>query len=249
MIISHTHKFIFFEMGKTGTTSIAHVLKKYESPFELSKREQKLFHKHMPPVFLKEKVPAEIWDNYFKFSFVRNTWDWLVSDFFWNKLDRGRTITTLSCCDIYSVYDNQKRFRRGIDWEPTRFQYASLADRQGNLLVDFIGRFENIDDDFNTICERIGIPCEKLPVLNKTKHTHYSDYYTPTVSKLVYQLYRKDIEYFGYTCKDATYPGPMEKMVFKFWFLYFYYILQPSERMTAEAKQKAEYLLKLCRSK
>ena len=117
----------------------------------------------------------------FAFGFVRNPWDRLVS---W-----------------------VHRMGLGVDWDqPDRFdqlglepQVDYLLDEDGKLMVDFVGRFENLAEDFNTICGKIGIATPPLPHLNTSEHRHYRDYYDETAKQFIAKQYAEDIERFGYS--------------------------------------------------
>jgi len=80
MILSHTHKFIFIANGKTGTSSIETALQPYQEGAALKIGVEGLYTpKHVPPVVLRSQLGPKIWDEYFTFAFVRNPWDWFVS--------------------------------------------------------------------------------------------------------------------------------------------------------------------------
>ena len=146
----------------------------------------------------------EYLDNYFKFCFVRNPWDLMVSSYNWwirdpkgqpRKRKIQNIIMQMSFGDfIKSEYSNQVNEVKHLGMG----QHYSFTDDDGNILVDFIGRFENLQEDFNIVCDKIGIPRQQLPHANKTKHKHYTEYYDEETKQIVAEKYAKDIEYFNY---------------------------------------------------
>jgi hypothetical protein len=218
MIYSDQKKFIFFAAGKTGTTSIEEALAEYadEIPFEYDK---KLFDKHIPPEYAKAHLPADIWNSYFKFAFVRNPWDWVISFYFfmWPNIYRPyrqrlwtwpyyivqvakRNYGKFDERCFWLIYEHMKLFRRGIDSD-NRYQYRFLSDASSRLLVDYVGRYERLQSDFDYVCDTVGVPRRELPMRNKGKYRdrEYADYYTPESIALVRKHYARDIREFGYT--------------------------------------------------
>ena len=189
-MISHKHKFIFVHIDKTAGSSIEKTLdpslKEYKSGYTNFKG------KHYSAKTLSEKFPSEF-KEYFKFSFVRNPFEREVSLYFFYVKTRFKKIS-LNFSEFLL-----KRYSSRQSWDTAFYTYLdalSLGNNEYN--VDFIGRFENLQQDFNTVCDKIGIPRQQLPHKNKSKHKHYTEYYDDETKQIVAEKYAKDIEYFGY---------------------------------------------------
>ncbi len=127
-------------------------------------------------------------ESYKSFTFVRNPWDRVISDFKWYGGDRNGAV------DLKDFIIHE----RVADKSHVTPQYKFIYDDAGTQLVDYIGRFENLQNDYNTICDKIGIPQQQLPHTNKTKHKRYTEYYDDETRQIVAEKYARDIECFGY---------------------------------------------------
>jgi hypothetical protein len=67
----------------------------------------------------------------------------------------------------------------------------------GKIFVDFIGRFENISNDWKIVADKIGIKKE-LPIKNESPHENYTYYYDEWCIQKVVDIYKRDIELFNY---------------------------------------------------
>ena len=181
---SNKQKYVWFRTAKCGTRSILFSLNnntdicvnEYNVQFDYS------------------------WKDYFKFSIARNPWDRLVST--WTEkvqhqwIEHDKNPYRIKVFKKYKDEDYDFFVKNVIPSEDIHTECLSnLIDL---TVVDFIGRFENLQQDFNIICDKIGIPQQKLPHRNKTKHKHYTEYYDDETREIVAKKYAKDIEYFGY---------------------------------------------------
>jgi hypothetical protein len=203
-MISHELKCIFVHVQKTGGSSIRHALQMAQ--FDA--------HKHRFAAELRALYGEAAWGQYYKFAFVRNPWDRLVS--WWEMMrrnvaegrprngfqryctERARTFGEfLQLCDAeYHDPDGSKWiYRNQIDY---------LRDRDGTVLVDFVGRYERLQSDFSRIAQHLHVAESALPRVNGTVRRHYASYYTPELRDLVAQRYAKDIEFFGYRFIEET---------------------------------------------
>ena len=65
--------------------------------------------------------------------------------------------------------------------------------------MDYIGRFENLHDDFKSVAKKIGMKNATLPYKRPSRHSDYKKYYTPEIKKIIDQKFAKEIKFFGFT--------------------------------------------------
>jgi hypothetical protein len=89
--------------------------------------------------------------------------------------------------------------RNGVEYRHlTRLQHTILYDENGRLIVDYIIRFESLQQDFDEVCKMIGKPRRRLSHVNQGNRTHYSDYFDEESRRVFRQHFDRDIELFGY---------------------------------------------------
>ena len=198
-MISHKHKFIFTHVPKAaGTTirvSMHHEYDQLHNPH------------HMPMFQIKKSLPKEIFQTYFKFAFVRNPYARQVSLWeyshkivnIYKKADKKRQKKLENNYREklkMTKFKNFKAFCAGQFFHNCK--YFCIDPDTDKVLLDFIGKVENLQQDFNIVCDKIGIPRKQLPHKNKSNHKHYTEYYDDETREIVSKKYAKDIEYFGY---------------------------------------------------
>lgn len=179
--------FIFIHINKTAGTSIGNAIglpiKHHQTAHEVIAR-----------------IGKDKWNRAYKFTLVRNPWDKVVSHY---EYRRKRNKTGLADRDISfsdwvkktygpdkdpHYYNNPKAFQPQVEW---------LKDDEGRISIDYIGKFETINEDFEQIKTAIGIDAQ-LPHLNASKRAGYQDYYDDETRAIVADWFREDIELFGY---------------------------------------------------
>ena len=195
MRISHKNKFIYVAVPKTGSLTIRKVLGKYSDIHSVSDKTSP-YHWHTKASDLREHFIKKNWrwDDYFKFTFVRNPWDMYVSLYKYFQRMKAIPPVVEGGPEFNSFFLDLKRMNSL--WLATT--YSTYYRAGGDNIVDFIGKFENLQQDFDIVCDKIGIPKQQLPHKNATEHKHYTEYYDDETKQIVEDVYAKDIEHFGY---------------------------------------------------
>jgi len=206
MIVSHLHRYIFVAMPKTGTHSVRQALREHLGPDDIeqvglfvNKRFPyddlaQIRHGHLSVRQVRPYLGDAVCDDYFKFTFVRNPFDRFVSYCAFMTRQHGAFDR-----------DPQGTMRRilfelrPMDHVHFQPQYTLLTNDAGALEMDFIGRVERMQDDYDAVCARIGIPSRALEKVNSSRRGDYREYYDQALVDGVAELYRGDLERFGYT--------------------------------------------------
>jgi hypothetical protein len=73
-------------------------------------------------------------------------------------------------------------------------------------MVDFVGRYERIGEDFSIVARRLGV-ADALAAHNSSSHAPFASYYSRTAAELVASIYARDIDAFGYQSPMAKSPS------------------------------------------
>ena len=216
-MISHEHRCLFVHIPKCGGSSIEQVFVKLaglnwktRAPLLLGPNRQaergppRLAHLTAEQYVSCNHLPQSTFDEYFKFTFVRNPWARAVSIYY---------------STAYNLYPDFKsyvvdRFSRNSKHTSNWFsqpQSSFFLDQDGWPLVDFIGRLESINDDFLRVAQHLQLGEIHLPHRNKTKREGYREviendstdyaykaFYDEETREIVSDYYREDIYLLDY---------------------------------------------------
>lgn len=153
---------------------------------------------------------ADLITDYFKFTIVRNPWDRLVSAYFFlkkggfDKADKDwfdkELIQYESFEQFVTEWVNKENILRYNHFRP---QTSYIFDKHKKVPIDFVGFFENLDDDFEYIADKIGVS-ERLPRKNAGEHKSYQDYYNEKTKEIVAKVYEEDIKILGYNFENTN---------------------------------------------
>jgi len=206
-MLSHAHSTIFIHIPKSAGQSIELVFLRlnglaWKERAQLllmrnddqSKGPKRLAHLRACDYVAFGHVCQQQFDRYFKFTFVRNPWDRLVSRYHFAK--NGAKAGTSFKDFVQTIHSEntgkgEPSFRRQVDF---------IFDQEARSLVNFIGRFENLSEDFARVCEALGLGRQQLPHVNAAPERRpYQEYYDAETKSLVDSMFQADIEQFAYS--------------------------------------------------
>ena len=229
MIVSHAHQFIYIKTYKTASTSIEAALAGVCGPDDvitpasdelmvhregrraqnfrldhplvpkrslwrrLLRRPERRYHptvgyyEHMPAWRVRAYLGDDIWNRYYKFTFERNPWDRQVSWYLYKTKSKKSRPTF----DGF-LADKRRAWVENFD----------LYSADDNLIVDFVGRYETLSQDFNKAMQAVGLSDRvSLPVTNVSEgrtEGDYRSYYNDATRTLMGEWYAREIDLFGY---------------------------------------------------
>ena len=207
-MISHSKKFILVHVPRTGGTLLEAGLSDHGIMLQGEPNYGSVYFKHATARDIR-RMMGESWKDYFKFSIVRNPWDWVVSNYAYNRglhqcYVAGTRYEAMRTPGRVPDWAREMSFENWLRWWLDEFnpsQHALLADEAGNLLMDEVYRFETIRQDAGRICRRLGVEFVERPVDTRGKRTNadYRDDYTDDTRRQVADHFARDIELFGYS--------------------------------------------------
>ena len=204
MIVSYLNRFIFVAIAKTGTHSIRRALRPHMGARDLEQVGlfvQKRFpfpqlaqigHGHISLEQIRPYLSKADFHAFFKFAFVRNPFDRFVS--YCAFMTRAEGSFDRDPKGVMRHFLKEPPLNH-VHFQP---QFVSVSDNEGNVLADHLGRVEQMQQSYDEICQRIGIPSTQLETVNPSRRRDYREYYDPELVDGVARFYARDLELFGY---------------------------------------------------
>jgi hypothetical protein len=198
-MVSLGRRFLFVHVPKTAGNSLQNLLREYSEDrivtvsahqdgverFEV-RNDRYSITKHATLRRYRNVLDPEVFAGLYKFATIRNPWDRAISAFF--SPHRGKT-----------GWDRASFVRLLSRLQPLRHFVCLETGAPLAGAVDFLMRFEHLDEDFSEVCARLDLASVALPRRNRSQHDHYSRYYDDELEEMVRLRFGDEIEHGGYS--------------------------------------------------
>jgi len=197
MIVSKKKKVLYLHIAKTGGSSIVRLLQNNDMDDRVLSNKRGSYEDKVE--YFTEV--AEHWDEYYKFTFIRNKFDLLISLYNYDRQLNGRW-------SLDSEVSFDSFIRDHIGCENTfvqKIQYNKLLDQHylthygDEPLFDFVGHFNRYNDDLNHVCEHLGIENTEIHVnAGSYDRSKKADYYTAELEQVLRSKFPQEFACFGW---------------------------------------------------
>ena len=205
MIVSFRHRFIFVAIPKTATHAFRTALRPhlgsrdweqcvlFEERFFPVEALARVGHGHLTCRQIRPYLLPGMFEGSLKFSTVRNPYDRFVSSCCF--LHRENRRVEESPLETMKQLISDEKERRRILLRP---QFEFVTDEDGQRLVDYVCRFEALQEHFDCICEQLHLLSSPLPRVNVTSQASERSWIDRELQEMVQEVYRQDFALFGY---------------------------------------------------
>jgi len=213
MIVSHKHKFIFIHLGRTAGRSLTVALARSCGAEDVVTNAKGLqrnyagFRRHFRATEIRKKVGREIFDEYFKFTIERNPWDKFISRY-WSYAGHANKplykkfpeFVTGKPLDFKTWFDIRILQGNLLGFGHYRFPRSSRSYTENDrIIVDFIGRHENLAEHVAILSDRLKIELDKHYGARRHKERRpYTELFDERMNRIVERYFAKDLALLGY---------------------------------------------------
>ncbi|MGP0129341.1 MAG: sulfotransferase family 2 domain-containing protein [cyanobacterium endosymbiont of Rhopalodia musculus] len=222
-MLSVQKRFLFIHVPKTAGNSVQNVLQHYSEDkivthgehqdgverFEVRNDVYEVI-KHSTLKHYQEILEVDLYQKLFKFATIRNPYDHMISWYF----SPHRGIQNWVRQDFIDLIEEVPNLREYITFSSNSFLGKKLKKlglsinfnrKKLDEDIDFLMRFEHLNEDFQKVCEIIDIPYQPLPVRNRSNRKHYSIYFDEVLKEKVYTKFQEEIEWGNYKFEQVKY--------------------------------------------
>jgi hypothetical protein len=210
MIVSHTYKYIFIHVSKTAGSSIQKLLHRHNNKKDIcigipGNGAIVGMNDHATIEQVRNAYPRE-YDEYFKFAFVRNPWDRMVSSYCFRNRKRIDWKNDFSFIRKGFIKETNSIGSSFFLERPHLMHPFDTISIDGVVRMDVVYRFETLHEDIKDICWRLGVSDNGAMPMEMTKmrkdRRHYSYWYNDSARERVASFFPRMIEMFGYEFEE-----------------------------------------------